>query len=77
MKTGALRDVKAKLSDYIQKSQSDYLLITRHGKPSALVLGVEGHDLEDVFYMTSVPFWNRIKNRRNEKSIPWKKVRGG
>lgn len=73
MKTGNLRDVKSRLSAYLDDAQEDYVLITKHGKPSALVFGVEGHDMEDVFYMTNPRFWKDIETRRKEKPLPWKK----
>ncbi|MBI2339064.1 MAG: type II toxin-antitoxin system Phd/YefM family antitoxin [Deltaproteobacteria bacterium] len=75
MKTGSLREVKEQLSNFIAKSQKEAVLITKHGKPTALVMGIEGHDMEDVFYMTNPQFWKMIKSRREQKSIPWRKAK--
>ena len=75
MKTASLREVKEQLSNYVSKAQKDYVLITRHGRPSAIVMGVEGHDMEDVFYMTNPLFWKTIQKRRKQKSIPWNKAK--
>ena len=71
MKTVALRDMKTGLSAYIDEAQKSSILITRHGKPAALVWGVEGRDLEDIFYMTNRTFWATLRKRRAQKAIPW------
>ena len=40
------------------------MLITRHGKPAALVIGVEGHDIEDVLLRQDLAFWKLVEERR-------------
>ena len=72
MKTVALRDAKQQLSDYVTKAQKDKIVITRHGRPAAVIWGVEGKDFEDIVYMTSSGFWKMIKSRRSSPSISWK-----
>ena len=47
-RTMSLRDVKAKLSEAIDSSQGSYVLVTRHGRPAAVIVGVEGADVLDV-----------------------------
>jgi len=73
MKSTTLREAKAQLSQCVDESQKESVLITRHGKPAALVIGLEGYDFEDVFYMTNRSFWRTIRSRRKQKSIPWKR----
>lgn len=75
MKTTTLREAKEQLSQFVTAAQTETVLITKHGKPAALVVGVERHDLEDIFYMTNRPFWRNIRRRRCEKGIPWKKAK--
>lgn len=72
MKTVALREAKQQLSDYVAQAQKDKIVITKHGKPAAIIWGVEGKDFEDVVYMTNPSFWRMIKSRRASTSIPWK-----
>lgn len=72
MKTVALRDAKQQLSDYVAQAQGEQILITKHGRPAALVLGVEGKDFEDVIYMTNPRFWEVIRSRRRSRPIPWR-----
>ena len=64
MKIVAVREAKASLSEYIAKAQRDRVLITKHGKPAALVIGVEGEDLEDLLTMSNPRFWEMIEDRR-------------
>ena len=66
MKVVAVREAKASLSEYIEESQRDRVLITRHGKPAALVIGVEGEELEDLLTMANPRFWEMIEDRRRE-----------
>ena len=66
MKVVAVREAKASLSEYIAKAQEDRVLITKHGKPAALVIGVEGEDLEDLLTMGNPRFWEMIEDRRRK-----------
>ena len=76
MKVVAVREAKASLSEYIDKAQRDRVLITRHGKPAALVIGVEGEDLEDLLTMGNPRFWEMIEDRRrNSRSVTLADVR--
>jgi prevent-host-death family protein len=75
MKTAVLRDVKQKLSDYVTQAQKDKIVITKHGRPSAILWGVEGKDFEDIVYMTSPGFWRMIAKRRRSKAVPWKEAK--
>jgi prevent-host-death family protein len=64
MKIINVREAKNRLSEAIEASQGEHVVITRHGRPVALLRGVEGHDLEDVFYMTDPKFWKMIERAR-------------
>lgn len=75
MKAAVLRDVKQKLSDYVTQAQKDKIIITKHGRPSAILWGVEGKDFEDIVYMTSPGFWRMISKRRQSKPMSWKEAK--
>jgi len=53
----------------VDASQKDRVVITRHGRPAAVLVGVEGKDWEDLVYQTNPAFWRMIEKRRKEKSI--------
>lgn len=44
----SLRDAKARLSEAVDAAQGTFVLITRHGRPAAVLLGVGGRDVIDV-----------------------------
>jgi prevent-host-death family protein len=44
----SLRDAKARFSEAIDSSQGSYVLVTRRGRPAAVIVGVEGADVLDV-----------------------------
>ncbi len=75
MKTINVRDLQKNVRKCVVASQNDRVVITRHGKPAAVMVGVEGRDWEDVLYQTSASFWKMIQRRRKEKTIPLRKMR--
>ena len=51
------------------------VVITRRGKPAAVMVGVEGKDWEDVVLQTSSTFWKFIEERRKEPTMSMKELR--
>lgn len=70
MKLVAIHEAKAKLSEYVAESQKDRVLITSHGKPVAIVIGVEGEELEDLLTRSDPKFWEMIERVREQPTIP-------
>lgn len=64
MKFVGLKEAKVHLSKYVDRAQEDRIVITRRGKPAALVIGVEGQDIEQVILGSDVAFWKMIEQRR-------------
>ena len=76
MKVVPLRQAKASLSSFVDEAQTDRVLITRHGRPAALVIGVQGEELEDLMTMGNPRFWEMIEaRRRSPRGIPLAEVR--
>jgi prevent-host-death family protein len=76
MKVLAMRDAKTGLSATLDEAQHERVLITRNGKPSAIVIGVEGRDFEDVLLMSNPKFWAMIEaSRKNPKTYSMEEVR--
>jgi prevent-host-death family protein len=69
MKVVALREAKQQLSGCVVRAQRERVLITKQGRPAALMIGVEGHDLEDVLLMQNPRFWKMIEARRTESTL--------
>lgn len=75
MKTVNVRNLQKKVSECVDLSQKEAVVVTRHGDPAAIVIGVEGHDWEDVFYQTSPAFWRMIEERRRGKTVSFAEMR--
>jgi prevent-host-death family protein len=75
MKTVNARDLQKKIKECVDMSQHDQLVITRRGKPAAVMVGVEGKDLEDVVLQASSTFWKFIEERRKEPTMSMKELR--
>jgi prevent-host-death family protein len=75
MKTVTARELQKKIRECIDAAQRDRIVITRHGRPAAIVIGVQGCDWEDVVLQTSPAFWKMIEARRQQKTIPLAEMR--
>jgi len=75
MKTVALREAKQSLSGFVAHAQRERVLITKHGKPAALVIGVEGRDIEDVLLSQDPDFWKLVEARRRQPTLSLADVR--
>ena len=75
MKAVNARDLQKKIKECVDMSQQDRVVITRRGRPAAVMFGVEGKDWEDVVLQTSSTFWKLIEERRKEPTISIKELR--
>jgi prevent-host-death family protein len=75
MKTVNARDLQKRIKECVDMSQQDQVVITRRGKPAAILLGVEGKDWGDVVLQTSSRFWKLIEERRKESTMSMKELR--
>lgn len=64
MKVVALGKVKNEFSSYVDEAQHDRVLVTRHGRPAALIIGVEGEEFEDLMTRSDSAFWQLLESRR-------------
>jgi len=70
MKVVALARVKNEFSTYVDAAQHDRVLVTRHGRPAALIIGVEGEPIEDLLTRSDPEFWRMIEaRRRNSRTV--------
>lgn len=75
MKTVPVRDLQKKLKRCIDEAQEGRVVITRRGRPAALLVGVEGKDWETVILETDPTFWKLIQQRRKEPTISFKELK--
>ncbi len=70
MKSVAVRDLQRKVKECVDLAQRGRVVITRRGKPAAVLVGVEGKDWEQVTLETSAAFWKLVEARRQQPTIP-------
>jgi prevent-host-death family protein len=75
MKTVNARDLQKKVKECVDLSQRDRVVITRRGKPAAVMVGVEGKEWDDVALQASSKFWRLIEARRQEPTMSMKELR--
>jgi prevent-host-death family protein len=64
MKIIPLAEARDSLSSYVEEAQNQAVLITRHGRPAVVMVGVDGEDLEDLLTRSDKAFWEMIRERR-------------
>ncbi len=67
MRTIALEQTT--LERCVQYAQQEQVVITGNGKPLALIVRVEGTDIEQLELESSDKFWQLIQERRTQKSL--------
>ena len=60
---------KTNLDTCIDRAQRDRVVITRDGKPVALIVGIEGMDEEQIQLGSSDKFWKLVTEWRQEKTM--------
>jgi prevent-host-death family protein len=60
---------EATLDNCVNEAQHERVIITRNGKPVALIVGVEGMDEEQLLLGSSDKFWQFINERRKQYTI--------
>lgn len=75
MKTVPVRDLQKRVKACIDEAQEGRVVITRRGKPAALLVGVEGKDWETVILETDPTFWKLIQQRRKEPTISFQELK--
>jgi prevent-host-death family protein len=70
MKSIDIAQFSANPQQYVDDSQQETIVVTRQGRPCAVLHGVED-DLETSELAHSREFWSMIEQRRREPTIPW------
>jgi antitoxin (DNA-binding transcriptional repressor) of toxin-antitoxin stability system len=60
---------QASLDTCVNNAQRERIVLTRNGKPVALIIGVEGMDEEQLQLGSSDKFWRLIAERRAQKTM--------
>jgi prevent-host-death family protein len=69
------KDLKQNLDSILTRAQSERIVISRRGRPCAVLVGIEDYDAEDLRLARSEEFWRMIRLRRaGGTSIPLAEV---
>jgi len=69
VKTISVRDLQKGIREAVDSAQRDRVVVTRRGRPAAVLVGVEGQDWETVVLETSSELWELIERRRAEPTL--------
>ena len=75
MKTVNVRELQKHVRGCVKAAQRGRVVVTRHGIPTALIIGVEGTDWETLALQTNPSFWRMIEKRRSERTLPLEAMR--
>ena len=75
MKTVSVRELQKHVRDCVKTSQRDRIVVTRHGLPAALIIGVQGDDWETLALQTNPSFWRMIEQRRRDGTVSLQEMR--
>jgi len=64
MRTIPEEELQSNLESILSSAQSERIVISRRGKPCAVLVGIEDYDPEDLRLASSVDFWRMIRQRR-------------
>lgn len=75
MKTVSVRDLQQHVRDCVDASQRARVVVTRHGVPAALIIGVAGSDWDTLALQTNPAFWRMIEQRRKDRMMTLDELR--
>jgi prevent-host-death family protein len=69
------KELQQNLDAILTRAQSERIVISRRGKPCAVLVGIENYDAEDLELARSEEFWRMITQRRTSgQSVPLAEV---
>ena len=75
MKSIGVRDLQKRVKECIDEAQVDRLVITRRGKPAALLIGVEDKSWDAVISQSDPAFWKFVRARRAQPTLSISEMR--
>ena len=74
MKEISLEQLGAGVEQIVPPSRSERVVLTRGGKPVAIVTGIGDLEREEIEYIESPEFWKMIAERRKQPRISLKEA---
>lgn len=70
MKKISEEELSKNASALLDVAQKERVVVTRGGRPMAMILGIEHKDEEDLTLEHDEEFWRMIRERRKEPTVP-------
>ncbi len=61
MKLKPMREARQAFAETVEECQDERVILTRHGKPVAMLVGVQGRDLDDVLLAANPEVWRAVQ----------------
>jgi prevent-host-death family protein len=75
MKTISVSQARSDLERVLDAAQKERIVVTRAGKPSVVIVGIESYDAKDRALASSAEFWGMIEQRRRGRSISLRELK--
>lgn len=76
MKTISIEEFRADVDQFLAEAASDDIVLMQDGEPYALLQAIpNGGILESEAFARSPEFWQMIRERRREPTIPWQEAK--
>ena len=75
MKCIGVRDLQKNVKECVDDAQMDRIVITRRGKPAALLIGVEDKSWDAVISQSDPAFWKLVHARRKQPTLSIREMR--
>jgi len=75
MNTISVQNLQKQLDTHLEQAQTARVVVTRKGKLSALIVGLEGIDWNTLVLESDAEFWKMIQKRRKQRTVPLAKVK--
>lgn len=57
----SIGEARSAFAETLEECQDEQIVITRHGKPIAIVRGCQGQDLDDILFFSNMAVWRKLK----------------
>ncbi|HMU56097.1 MAG TPA: type II toxin-antitoxin system prevent-host-death family antitoxin [Nitrospira sp.] len=75
MKRATIQELQKRTGEVVAKAQKDRIVITWHGRPAAVLVGVTKQDWASVALQVDSKFWKLIRTRRTQPTRSLAQVR--
>ena len=75
MKTMTVSEARNRFTRTLEAAKDDLVIVTRNGKPVAVIQAIDDDDIEDLLLERSERFWEMIARARKGRAVSLDSVR--